>query len=182
MQSDFTKREVEILIDLIKADNGGKALSPAQITFGLPYAYTPTAQIPRNTVIVGTAVEGGLYEGSQTFYYNRVHLDEFVEWGVTNLTFVVNEERYFTDLLPEINQRLNIRLEEERVYNALLPDFSPGKPQIATIRLEANPDSICYLGSININLVNSGIDLKDLLWDTSLSGLTYEPDLIISVR
>jgi|SRR5690554_1458553 len=181
MSNDFTKREVEVLIEQIVRDNPGYPLTPAMVTFGTPYVFTPTDRIPRNTSIVATAIEGAGYEGSTTFYYNRVALTDFVDWGVTDLTFVVDGERFFSDLLPQINARLNIRLDPERMFDEPLPDFSPGQPQAVDVTITARPDSLCYIGSLTIRVVNSGIELEDVILDTALDGLEYVPNIVITI-
>lgn len=173
MAIDYTRSEIDVVIDLIRQDNQNRTLTSSQVTFGTPSVFTPVGGVNRNTLMVGTAVAGRGYEGSQSFYYNRVRLVDFVDPETTSLAFTITDEVNLSDLLPAINERLNINLLASKIIDKPLPDLS--SVLSANIELKVTFDSMVYLGSLILEVKPELIPLSAYLPVTDLSGLTYEP-------
>ncbi|MNF64210.1 hypothetical protein D3C85_249410 [compost metagenome] len=173
MAIDYTRSEIDVVIDLIRQDNQNRTLTSSQVTFGTPSVYTPIPGVDRNTLMVGTAVAGRGYEGSQSFYYNRVRLVDFVDPESMSLEFTITDEVNLSDLLPAINERLNINLTASKIIDKPLPDLSAHLS--ANIELKVTFDSMVYLGSLILEVQPNLIPLSAYLPVTELNGLTYEP-------
>jgi len=148
---DFTQAELDVLIELIRNDNGGQILTSSQVRFGQPQPFVPLPTVPKNTQIVMTAVEGGPYTGSRAFFYDRVQISSFVEWGITDLTFLIEEELTVADLLPKINERLSVNIGYDSVVNVDLPVLTSAQPT-ATIMLVIADSSVVYRGQLAIKI------------------------------
>lgn len=148
---DFTQAEQDVLIELIRKDNGGQILTGSQVKFGIPQVFVPLPTVPKNTQIVMTAVEGGPYTGARAFFYDRVLLSSFVEWGITDLTFIIEQEQTVADLLPKLNERLKVNLAYDSVVNSDLPVLTDANPT-ATIAVVVAGNSIVYRGQLSIKL------------------------------
>ena len=178
MATDYTRDEIDVLIDLIRRDNSNKALSNVMVTFGNPGVFSPTPQINRNTLMVATARPGYMYRGSQTFYYNRVPLNEFVEVGVTNLDFDPVGKFFISDLLPELNRRLNINLKAERIIDGTLPVIPDNATEVG-VQIQVLPTSMVYLGALLVKLKRDDNDLVVAIPDPMMDGLTYAAPALI---
>lgn len=174
MATDYTRDEIDVVIDLIRRGNGNKALSNVMVTFGNPNVFTPTPEIDRNTLVVGTARPGFMYRGSQSFYYNRVPLTKFVEPGVTNLDFDPDGKLKISDLLPELNERLSINLKSNRIIDSGLPVL--GEDDVSVdVQIQVLPISMVYLGNLLVKLKRPDNDLVVAIPDPVLDGLVYAP-------
>lgn len=172
MATDYTRDEIDVLIDLIRRDNSNKALHPLMVGFGNPQVFTPTVEIDRNTMIVATARPGYQYRGSQTFYYNRVPLSKFVEPGVTDLTFDPFGKQFVSDLLPELNERLGTNLTANRIIDFNLPsiqDDAGGED----VLIQVLPASLVYKDSLLVKIVRDSNDLYFAIPDPQMDGLVY---------
>lgn len=172
MATDYTRDEIDVLIDLIRRDNSNKILHPLMVSFGNPQVFTPTVQIDRNTMIVATARPGYQYRGSQTFYYNRVPLSKFVEPGVTDLTFDPFGKQFVSDLLPELNERLGTNLTANRIIDFNLPsiqDDAGGED----VLIQVLPASLVYKDSLLVKIVRDSNDLYFAIPDPQMDGLVY---------
>lgn len=152
MEIDFTKAEVDVLIDLIRGDNLNQILTSSQIRFHTPIVFTPIPQVPKNTLIIGEAVDGGMYTGSQAFYYDRVPINQFVHVGMTDISFVQQGEVNVADLIPRINARLGINLAYDSVINDELPVLDPFTKPTANFMLRIAPGSLVYRGQVALKL------------------------------
>lgn len=172
MATDYTRDEIDVVIDLIRRDNSNKALSNVMVTFGNPNVFTPTEEINRNTMVVGTARPGFMYRNSQSFYYNRVPLTKFVEPGVTNLDFDPDGKLKISDILPELNERLNINLEADRIIDSGLPVLGDQEVSV-DVQIQVLPTSMVYLGNLLVKLKRADNDLVVAIPDPILDGLVY---------
>lgn len=173
MATDYTRDEIDVVIDLIRRGNGNKALSNVMVTFGNPNVFTPTEEINRNTLIVGTARPGYLYRGSQSFYYNRVPLTKFVEPGVTNLDFDPDGKLKISDILPELNERLGINLKPDRIIDSGLPVLGENETSV-DVQIQVVPISMVYVGNLLVKLKRAENDLVVAIPDPIMDGLVYE--------
>jgi len=173
MATDYTRDEIDVVIDLIRRDNGNKPLSNMMVTFGNPNVFDPTEEIDRNTLVIGTAIPGFKYRNSQSFYYNRVPLTKFVDPGVTNLDFDPDDKLRVSDLLPELNERLNINLKANRIIDSALPVL--GEDDVSVdVQIQVLPISMVYLGNLLVRLTRPNNDLVIAIPDPELDGIVYE--------
>jgi hypothetical protein len=176
MDIDYTRSEVDVLIDLIRNDNGNKPLSSAQVTFGTPTTFNPLPTVNRNTVIMATAIPGLGFRDSTSFYYNRVRLIDFIPPNAPSiLTFDKGEYTVLSDLLPELNERLNTNITADKIIEQTLPALSGDDEDFVSVDLVMRPNSVVYLGQLTLKVTRSLVDLATLITIPNLSGLTYSP-------
>ena len=174
MATDYTRDEIDVVIDLIRSDNENKALSGVLVSFGNPNAFSPTEQINRNTLLIATAKPGYLYRGSQTFYYNRVPLDKFYEQDVHDITFDEEGKRFISDILPELNERLGINLTADKILDSRIPAI-PENFAGVDVLVQVLPTSLVYLDSLLVRIGRSDNDLFKVIVDPEMDGLEYSP-------
>lgn len=174
MTIDYTRNEIDILIDLIRDDNSRKTLTTGQVTFGSPSEFAPIEGVDRNTVIIATAISGRGYTGSQPFYYNRLPLSAFVPTGDPEvLTFQKGDRVKLSELLPEINARFKINLTADKIVDANLPDIS--EIDADDIQLAMQPNSLVYTDTLMLRIENDLTPLSEVITKPDLDGLEYEP-------
>lgn len=173
MVFDYTQDEMTLLIGLIRRDNGDKPLTLGQATFGQPNVNIPTPDHDRDTVIVANSILGKGYKGRQTFYYNRVPLDEFVDWRIPDKSiFPMTTETMMSDLLPAINAKWSTNIQPDKILNIPLPSVG-GVDGLASVRLTAAPNSLVYEKFVDIWVIPPVIPLYVELPNTDLDGLSY---------
>lgn len=173
MAIDYTRNELDIVIDLIRQDNENKRLTVGQVTFGPPNVFTPTEVIARDTVILATSVPGKGYKGPQTFYYNRVPLIDFVDQTIPDqLTFEIATETTLADLLPQINTRYSINLTIDKIVNKDIPPYD--NTGFAEVVLTAVGTSLVYEDSITLEITQLKIPLSSVILYTALTGFAYD--------
>ena len=163
--TNFTKLPDEILIDMINADNGTR-LKAGDLAFGAPVSLGEGVR--RNTSLDVYAGVGSAFAGSVKINYNRLPLSYNIQG---DLQFAVGEARRTRDLIPAINQRFGINLT---LCDYVDEEFSaPALGQTLPLSLTAAQDSLVWIGSIELGLINDvsqGIPLsmviKDIYLDT----------------
>lgn len=175
MAIDYTRNELDVLIALIRQDNGNKPLSASQVTFGNPNVMTAQPNVNRNTLVVATAIADRGYSGSQTFYYNRLPLSVFIDEDTMSKTFKITKEKLLSELLPEINRRYKINLTVDKIVDKALPSFEDDTRAYVDLELKASPMSLVYLDSIVLRIEPEVVALKAAVAQTQLTGLTYDP-------
>jgi len=171
--SDMTKASKVVVLDLINSDNG-KGITYGVVDIGLP---TVNSTGDKNTSVTLTAKVGSGFVGSQTFKYNRLHLNTaiLVPSG-KDATFNLGDAVNIADIIPELNALLNINLQAEDFVDGVLPTFTGGIPnETHDVQVVAKADSLAYIGSLTFHLKSDEIDLAEYLTVTELNGLTYVP-------
>lgn len=167
--TDFTKSDVQILIDLVNAKTPNLALTPELVTFGLP---TLNSENNRNTKVTITAVKGSGYKNFKDLQYNRV--DYAVIPGARSVEFPKGEALKLADMIPEINARYGINISANDFVDADLPVFADSVPnQKLDFVLTASAESLIYRGSVTFKLINEDLDLAVIISDPVLDGLEY---------
>lgn len=139
--------EDEVLLSLIRRENGWKPLTPGVVTIGVPAPRLPDEAIDKNTSVLLTARNNTIYSGQHIFYYNRANIVDFVRLFISNVTFTVTDEITSTDLIPKINERLGITLDVDSVIVETLPLGN------VTYLFRVSPTSLVYSGELEIKLV-----------------------------
>lgn len=175
--TDFTKSDVQIIIDLLNAKVPNLSLTPELVTFGLP---TVNSTNERNTKVTITAVPGSGYKNFKDLEYNRV--DYAVIPGARSIEFPKGDAVKVAELIPEINARFGLNISENDFVDADLPEFVGLPNEKLDFVLTANADSLVYRGSVTLKIVAEDLDLAVLISDPVLDGLEYvqpaepEPD------
>lgn len=119
MSINTTKTALENLYDLIGTANG-KLATPDHFTVGPATVRTPDVH-PHNTSVFCSAVQGGGFDGDQTFYYSRLDLDDLAPdleyrttesttladvkaWAITQLGVISAEVEFQISVLPTIDE------------------------------------------------------------------------------
>lgn len=122
MAIDVAKTALENLYALVATANG-KPATPAHFTLAAPAVRVPDANA-RNTSVLATAVDGGGYEGVQTFTYTRLDIDalggplelqlqqgttlaDVLAWAVTQLGVIASEVEFTITELPAFVDETN---------------------------------------------------------------------------
>lgn len=170
--TDLTKVPVQVLVDLINADNS-LALTSELITFGLPTAATGESP-PKNTELTVSAAPGSGYSGSVVVTYNRVAISTLPTISAKPAEFQLGDATTIKDLIPEFNALYGVVLTEDDYTDAPLPEFTGTANESHTIQLVAKADSLIYIGSIELTIKGDDVPLSSVLTVLSLNGLTYE--------
>lgn len=177
MTIDYTRNEIDVLIDLIRDDNNRRTLTTGQATFGRPNVFTPVPNVDRNTVVIATAIADRGYSGSQKFYYNRQPLQKFVPGDDPDvLTFPQGTATKLSQLLPELNRRLNIKLTPEKIVEQTLPVFTnDDHHDTAEVVLSMQSDSLVYINQLTLVIKRPTQLLINAIPDPDMDGLYYAP-------
>lgn len=167
--TDFTKSDVQILIDLLNAKVPNLALTPELVTFGLP---SLNALNGRNTKVTITAVPGSGYKNFRDLEYNRV--DYAVIPGARSVEFPKGDSTLISELVAEINARFGLNISANDYVDGPLPEFVEGQPnQKIDFNFTAAADSLIYRGTMVLKVINEDIDLAVVITDPVLDGLEY---------
>ena len=178
MADNLTLPPKEVICALINAQNvaTGAAFTPELLEFGIPSQSTQS----RNTDLTVTAVEGSGYVGDVVLNYDRLHLqtqiaDAYVASSAErNLVFPVGNAANISDMIPEINARLNINLTPDDYTDGVLPSFTGVPNEELDVQVVVKADSLCYRGSMTFKLKSEDIELSTVIVNKTLSGLTYQ--------
>lgn len=168
MATDFTKSDVQIIVDLINERNPGLALATDLVTFGLP---TLNATDSRNTKVTVTAVDGSGYKNFKDLLYNRV--DMSVIPGARSIEFPKGDAVRISNLIPEINAAFGLNLTTNDYVDADLPLFTGEPNEKLDFQLAANADSLIYIGSMILKIIAEDLDLAVVIANPILDGLVY---------
>jgi hypothetical protein len=165
---DFTKSDIQILIDQINEDNVS-SLTPALIAFS-PVSVSDGGV--RNSVITATAQAGSGYSGSVDFLYNRVDLATVP--GARSTQFQVGDAVSLADLIDEINVAYQLNLTDADFENVEIPAFPGAEPhETQVITLAAKASSLIFVGSMQLTIDANEIPLSAVVTTTTLNGLVY---------
>jgi Zn-dependent alcohol dehydrogenase len=165
---DFTKSDVQILLDQINEDNTS-ALTIALVSFGA--VATDNGGV-RNSKISATALAGSGYSGSVDFLYNRVDLATIP--GARSTVFQAGDATNLSDLIDEINVAYQLNLTAADFVDAPIPAFPGAEPhETQTIDLVAKAGSLIFVGTLTLTIDANDIPLSNVVTTTTLNGLTY---------
>ncbi|MNU58029.1 hypothetical protein D3C71_471570 [compost metagenome] len=161
MSINVAKTALENLYDLISTANG-KPATTAHFTIGAPTVRVPDANL-RNTSVLCTSVLGGGFEGTQTFRYIRLDLDDLAP----DLTLQLTEGDDLADVQAWAVQQLGVIPAEVEFQIAQLPSFVDNEE---LIELFAKADSYTYIGSKLITILKPVPSLASAFPVTDLLG------------
>lgn len=182
MATDFTKKPLEILVDLIDLTNS-ISLTTSDLIVG------PVAALPaggnKNTAVTIYAAPGSRYTGLRDLTYDRVNLSAIPRGRSTE--FENTDAIFISQLIPTINEAFSINLQPEDYINEPLPSFSGTTyyPE-RKFYLKAAPQSYVWHGSVELTLKGNKQDVRSLLGVTLLSGFSLpqtdlETDISIDI-
>ncbi len=165
---DFTKSDIQILIDQINEDNTS-ALTTSLVNFG---AVAIDGGGIRNSNITATAAGGSGYTGAVLFKYNRVDLATVP--GARSTEFQVGDAVNLSDLIEEINVAYQLNLTAADFVDAAIPAFPGEEPhETQTIDLVAKATSLIFRGTLTLTVDANDVALSSVITTTTLNGLTY---------
>lgn len=170
--SNFLQAGEQILLDLINADNA-KELPLTAVSFAAPAAVGGEAAAEATSVVV-SANSGSGYKGSQTFTYNRVPMS-FMNANEPDLVVETVEETIHA-LIPFLNSTFGIQLTEADIVDGPIAAQEPNVNAVITIT--ATPESLVFVGSVDLVSTLPLVDLATLLTVTELDGL-YAPEAVV---
>lgn len=172
--SDFTKDQIDIVIDLINHDNAQykAAFTSELLDFGLPVTNT-NPETNRNTEIEVSAAEGSGYVGSVVVSYNRLNIQDFVDTMTEagELRLPLGDGETFADFIPEINVALGINLTEEMYVDGQLGEWQGIPNETKTIQIPMHEDNLVYHGVLSVIIEAEDIPLEDVIVNRILMGL-----------
>lgn len=171
---DSTKSAILNVLALVSAANSAVAITPAQVTAGVPAAQTADGQ-GRNTTLALTAVEGQGYTGTQTYTYARRGLNDSVLAPVDSTTQIigVTAEALVTALAAQLGLvESEVHLEDPAAVGTPLTGAISNSP--AALNLVSAAGSLLYVDgstqSIAITWTAPQVDLATATPVTALSG------------
>lgn len=146
-----------------------ETLSDSNVTLGTPVVNTDGG-VTKNTAIVVTALDGSIYSGSVTAYYDRVNLSDIVGAGpVGGNTYVLSNQTKISDVLAPFNALYNTNIQLEDIADGALPAPSAVDGAIE-FALAALSTSHAFQGSVNLIFKPNDVALADVVTVT-LTGL-----------
>ena len=152
---ELNKIGKDLVLELLNRDNN-KNYNFNHIVFGVPKAL-PVSPDYRNTEVKVTAKLGGPYRGEEYITYWRLHLDEVLVG--TNTEIMAEGITNTLELLDILNKRYNLKLSpEDVVIEAIDTTILPKKYMLRT-----KLDSYAYIGQVELSLIDSKLELKEVL-------------------
>lgn len=173
---DYTKTPKRLLVELINEDNE-IALNPDFVVFNLPAVVTDDTPI-RNTTISVSGTPDSAYIGSRELFYNRVPVAGFI--GTLDLSFPRGTAQTIQDIIPQINQLLNINLTPADYIDGDLPPIPLNPDQGVSVNILMHQHSLVYLGGLDIILIGDEVDLAAVFTVTELAGFFIDPSQVIN--
>jgi hypothetical protein len=171
---DFTKSSDNILMQLIKQDNPvtASSLDETKVVFGVP---SIVSNGDRNSTIKATPIDGIGIKGTVDVLYNRIDIGTIP--GARSKEFVKGDATKLSDIVPQLNERYKINLQEGDYTDVDLTAFDPSKPnQSQDVQLIVVTENKCFINRLVFQVVSGDIDLSELIVNNVLNGLTYDPD------
>lgn len=168
------KSAAELLLDAINRANLVQ-FSKDELIFGTP---TVADRSDVNTQLELTASETSLYYGTVTVFYSRINLlPSFEAAGVLEIDIPGTGIVSSLDVLHRLNTRYALSLVESDIVVEPI-EWAGTFPY--TYQLKMAPESIAFLGELNIVLKDLDVDLSEVIPITILDGL-YVPDLVLGM-
>ncbi len=165
---DFTKPDLQILLDQINEDNTS-SLTTSLVTFG---AVAVDGGGIRNSNITATSTIGSGYSGNVAFKYDRVDLATIP--GARSTTFQAGDATHISDLIEEINTAYQLNLTVADFVDVVIPAFPGDAPhETQQITLTASATSLIYRGALVLTVDANDIPLSSVITTTTLNGLYY---------
>ena len=145
--STLAKPSNELVVDLINADNGSNFAYDELVLS--PPVQNDIVNYNRNTSVIVTASNLFQFDGSQTFYYNRVDFSDLFE----GLSIVLGGQGLsdISGLLPELNATFGLGLTMTDLQSQPFPS-NPTWP--LTLTIVASPTSYAYTGQFSVTVQN----------------------------
>lgn len=165
---DFTKADVQILLDQINADNSS-SLTTSLVTFG---AVAVDSGGVRNSNITVSANVGSGYTGNVQLKYDRVDLATIP--GSRSTEFQVGAATHVSDLIAQVNAAYQLNMTAADFVDASIPAFPGVAPhEKQTINLVASATSLIFHGTLVLTIDANDMPLSNAITTTTLNGLTY---------
>ncbi|MCK9234983.1 MAG: hypothetical protein M0R77_01140 [Gammaproteobacteria bacterium] len=166
--TDYNKTPEELLTELFNLKNGTD-YSPEQFTFGEPELSTVEN---RNTNIRMYGRQNTGMRGSALLHYNRVSAIDLLEKSDNILLY--SDEVFFTDFIPQINEKFGILLRKEDVVEHELTPLDPLNPEDSReIPLTFKMNHKIFFGSIILKMIHVGVDLSEDYPESELDGFVF---------
>jgi len=173
-----------LVLDFINEKNSGANLDLSKIILGTPVENTGDDKADRNTAMDVKARKNSGYIGDQGVTYNRLDGEKLF----LNVTAYIDVKtpKTTTDLLPKLNEQYGLKLTEDDIVPAAIPDntnppvTNPEDPDPAPVDHEIvfKDDCYAFLGKIPVKIgakPQVGERLSLVITQTQLDGLVY-PD------
>ena len=173
---DFTKTSSRLLVDLINEDNGTQ-FHPSTVLFS---NVTTLESGSKNTQVLLSGAPDSGYDDSVSLTYDRVPVSGFV--GSIELVYLVQSQATISDLLPLINETLNINLTDEEIQDGPLPSLGSQPNSLEDVDVVMVPQCLVYTGTLTVQITNGEISLQSIITNTELSGFYIESQTPIRAR
>lgn len=122
--------------------------------FGEPVAVDVPAPTHNTMIPFGPKMTSGAV-GVRKVYYNRVHANE-----LGNIIVPWNNELFIKDLLPKINEKYGVLIQESDIIDNVVPSPASGETNVK-VNLVFSPTSIIFYSSVQVQ-----VGLNDPTGDT----------------
>ena len=165
---NYTLPPEQLVIDLINNDNGTQ-FKVGQIIFGIPRL---VYNCRHNTSVKVTASKESYWSGSTILHYNRIDIDD-VAHGKSK-EFEITTETKLSDLMPAINSRYHLKLNDTDYIDVPLPLFRNIPNEEYPVILEVSDVSLVFIEKLILKVSKAGqLILSIVLKNTILDGLIY---------
>lgn len=160
----YNKPSTILVLDLINRDNN------TNVTFDDIFLYgvkrNNDGDPVRDTRIECRAIEGSPYYGTQFFTYSRVDIGKYFEdFGTVRIT-PANQKK-ISDLLPDLNERFELALQAEDIYDDDLGDYVPP----FAVKIVPKEHNFAWIGKLEVVIADTAFELGNVLVNNKLNGL-----------
>lgn len=148
LQIDLTKTAKQNLLNLLNRDNGTD-FTQSHLLISVPQPHSDPDNPFINSEVTVTALAGSGFYGSVTLQYTRVDLA--VLGG--ELTYTLERNTTLNDIRLAIALSQGVLADELTFDVPDVPVLSYGQSD-TTIKLQAKGGSYCYIGQVDIKLIN----------------------------
>lgn len=160
----YDKRSSILVLDLINRDNNTSITFDDIVLFGVKK--NNDGDPIRDTRIECKAIEGSPYYGTQFFTYSRIDIGKYFEdYGTIRIPPA--NQRKISDLLPNLNGRFSLALEEDDIIDSNLGDYTPP----FAVRIIPKEHNFAWIGKVEVVIADDAFELGNVLVNNKLNGL-----------
>lgn len=166
------KDPLSVILAAITAQNPGVVLVADEYTFGLPQPVTEDAKLTNTSLLITAKDLNTPYDGFVTVRYRRLPLSDLTT--LVSLSLKANGVTNTLQVAELLNAAYGLNLTTDDIVTSPVA-LTNGA---GTVTLVAKPNSLGWIGQVDVTLALGSFDLADYVTVTNLAGLPYpENDL-----
>lgn len=159
-EETFRREKLQLMRQLNRANS--TQLAADSFTWSLPEPADRHKFVTGNTQVTLNPVYWSNYQGAFTFSYNRLDLCRALKFPSLIALVDFTDQVMLSELIPQINVLFGLDLQIGDYKDVALPVVDPEFPLLPlTVKLEAETNSYAYVGSFDLPLGPSAVQVSD---------------------